>query len=205
MIFVEKKVKIGIILIIASGFLIYGAATGSLMSYAFDQINYNYTGFASIPNNTQNGGSLGGPYNINGKGQNFKFTVALKGAENFEDPLCYTKDGLTADGKIDTVNVNSNTIMALFNRDLKKAMFITPLTGHFNMSCAAWTGYGNFSNNGTDFPGNFKIDGAVTDWEGTFKFVSQGNKIAILTNYIWYPHGQKESGKITNVNKTYYM
>lgn len=201
----EKKVKIGIILIIASGFLIYGAATGSLMSYAFDQINYNYTGFASIPNNTVNGGSLGGPYNINGKGQKFKFTVALKGAENFEDPLCYTKDGLTADGTIDTVNVNLNTIMALLNRDLKKAMFVTPLTGHFNMSCAAWTGYGNFSNNGTDFPGNFKIDGPATDWEGTFKFVSQGNKIAILTNYIWYPHGQKENGKITNVNKTYYM
>jgi hypothetical protein len=202
---VEKKVKIGIILIIASGFLIYGAATGSLMSYAFDQINYNYTGFASIPNNTQNGGSLGGPYNINGKGQKFKFTVALKGAENFEDPLCYTKDGLTADGTIDTVNVNTNTIMALLSRDLIKAMFVTPLTGHFNMSCAAWTGYGNFSNNGTDFPGNFKIDGAATDWEGTFKFVPQGNKIAILTNYIWYPHGQKENGTIHYVNKTYYI
>ncbi len=201
----EKKVKIGIILIIASSFLIYGVATGSLMSYAFDQINYNYTGFASIPNNTVNGGSLGGPYNINGKGQKFKFTVALKGAENFEDPLCYTKDGLTADGTIDTVTVNLNTIMALVNRDLKKAMFVTPLTGHFNMSCAAWTGYGNFSNNGTDFPGNFKIDGPATDWEGTFKFVQQGNKIAILTNYIWYPHGQKENETIQYVNKTYYM
>ncbi|WP_052374323.1 hypothetical protein [Methanobacterium sp. SMA-27] len=201
----EKKVKIGIILIIASGFLIYGAATGSLMSYAFDQINYNYTGFASIPNNTVNGGSLGGPYNINGKGQKFKFTVALKGAENFEDPLCYTKDGLTADGKLDTINVNSNTIMALMNKDFKKAMFVTPLTGHFNMSCAAWTGYGNFTNNGTDFPGNFKIDGAVTDWEGTFKFIPDGNKIAIITSYIWYPHGQKATGPIHNVNKTYYM
>ena len=59
---------------------------------------------------------------------------------------------------LDTVNVNFNTIMALINRDFKKAMFQTPVTGHFDMSCAAWTGYGNFSNNGTDFPGNFKID-----------------------------------------------
>ena len=203
----KKNIKLSIlvVLIIASGFIIYGTTTGSLMSYAFDQINYNYTGFASIPNDTANGGSLGGPYNINGKGQKFKFTVALKGAENFEDPLCYTKDGLTADGKIDTVKVNLNTIMALINRDLKKAMFVTPVTGHFNMSCAAWTGYGNFSNNGTDFPGNFKIDGPVTDWEGTFKFVSQGNKIAIFTNYILYPHDQKENGKIQDVNKTYYM
>ncbi len=28
------------------------ALTGNLMSYAFDQINYNYTGYASIPNET---------------------------------------------------------------------------------------------------------------------------------------------------------
>lgn len=207
MILLEKRTKIAILvtLIIVSGFIVYETTSGNLMSYAFDQINYNYTGYASIPNETQDGGSLGGNYNINGKGQKFTFNVAMRGAENFEDPLCYTKDGLNADGKLDTVNVNFNTIMALMNRDFKKAMFVTPLTGHFNMTCAAWTGYGNFSNNGTDFPGNFKIDGAVTDWEGTFKFVPDGNKIAIVTNYIWYPHGQKEEGKIKTVNKTYYM
>jgi hypothetical protein len=204
---VKRNIKLSIlvVLIIVSGLIIYETSTGSLMSFAFDQINYNYTGFASIPNNTANGGSLGGPYNINGKGQKFTFTVKLKGAENFEDPLCYTKDGLTADGTIDTVKVNLDTIMALFNRDLKKAMFSTPVTGHFNMSCAAWTGYGNFSNNGTDFPGNFKIDGPATDWEGTFKFVPDGNKIEIITSYIWYPHGLKATGPIHNVNKIYYM
>ena len=185
--------------------MIYETANGNLMSYAFDQINYNYTGFASIPNDTPDGGSLGGPYNIQGKGQKFTFNVKMLGAENFEDPLCYTKDGLKANGTLDTVNVNSNTIMALLDHNFKKAMFITPVTGHFDMACAAWTGYGNFSNNGTDFLGNFKINGVDTDWEGTFKFVLDGNKIDIITSYILYPVGQKVPGKIIQVNKTYYM
>ena len=131
----DKKIKIGILatMIIVSGFMIYETANGTLMSYAFDQINYNYTGYASIPNDTTNGGSLGGIYNIKGKGQKFTFYVAMRGAENFEDPLCYTKDGLNANGTLDTVNVNSNTVMALINQDFKKAMFETPVTGHFNM------------------------------------------------------------------------
>ena len=203
----DKKVIIGILatFIIVSGFMIYETANGNLMSYAFDQINYNYTGFASIPNDTPDGGSLGGPYNIQGKGQKFTFNVKMLGAENFEDPLCYTKDGLKANGTLDTVNVNSNTIMALLDHNFKKAMFITPVTGHFDMACAAWTGYGNFSNNGTDFLGNFKINGVDTDWEGTFKFVLDGNKIDIITSYILYPVGQKVPGKIIQVNKTYYM
>lgn len=203
----NKKVKIGILLslIIVSGFIVYESYNGNLMSFAFDQIKYNYTGYASIPNETQDGGSLGGPYNINGKGKNFTFFVQLRGAENFEDPLCYTKDGLNATGIIDSVNVNFNTIEALLNKDFKRAMFVTPLTGHFDMTCAAWTGYGNFSNNGTDFPGNFKINGPDTDWEGTFKFSPDGNKIAITTNYIYYPHGQKTQENIHYINRTYYM
>ena len=203
----DKKFIIGILatFIIVSGFMIYETANGNLMSYAFDQINYNYTGFASIPNDTPDGGSLGGPYNIQGKGQKFTFNVKLLGAENFEDPLCYTKDGLKANGTLDTVDVNSNTIMALLDHNFKKAMFITPVTGHFDMACAAWTGYGNFSNNGTDFLGNFKINGPDTDWEGTYKFVPDGNKIDIITSYILYPVGQKVPGKIIQVNKTYYM
>ena len=122
-----------------------------------------------------------------------------------DDPFCYTKDGLKGNGTIDSIDVNFNTITALVNRDFKKAMFQTPVTGHFDMSCAVWTGYGNFSNNGTDFPGNFKIIGPFTDWEGTFKFVPDGNKMAVITNYIYYPHDQKVEGKIKSVNRTYYM
>lgn len=204
MIFVDKKIKIGILatLIIVSGFMIYETANGNLMSYAFDQINYNYTGYASIPNNTQNGGSLGGPYNISGKGQKFTFNVVMRGAENFEDPLCYTSSGLKGNGTIDTINVTFNTIKDLLNHDFKSAMFQTPVTGHFDMSCAAWTGFSNFSNNGTDFIGNFKINGVVTDWEGTYKFVPDGNKIAVITSYIWYSVGQTNT---TQVNRTYYL
>jgi len=202
---VDKKIKIGILatLIIVSGFMIYETANGNLMSYAFDQINYNYTGYASIPNNTQNGGSLGGPYNISGKGQKFTFNVVMRGAENFEDPLCYTSSGLKGNGTIDTINVTFNTIKDLINHDFKSAMFQTPVTGHFDMNCAAWTGFSNFSNNGTDFIGNFKINGVVTDWEGTYKFVPDGNKIAVITSYILYPVGQKTN--ITQVNRTYYL
>ena len=203
----DNKVKVLIltILILGSGFIIYETANGTLMNYAFGQISYNHTAYASIPNDTTNGGSLGGYYSIYGKGNKFQFDVAMTGAENYEDPLCYTKDGLHGNGTIDSIQLTFNTIQALINRDLKKAMFETPVTGHFDMKCASWTGYGNFSNNGTDFPGNFKIDGPMTDWEGTFKLTPDGNKIAISTSYIWYPHLQKVEGKIKQVNKTYYM
>lgn len=184
--------------------MIYETANGNLMSYAFDQIHYNYTGYASIPNDTPDGGSLGGTYNIQGKGQKFTFDVRMYDAENYEDPLCYTKDGLKANGTLDTINVNSNTITALLNHNFKKAMFITPFTGHFDMACASWTGYGNFSNNGTNFVGNFKINGVDTDWNGTYKLVPDGNKIDIITSYLWWnPNGPNTN--YTQVNKTYYM
>ena len=65
----------------------YEIASGSLLSYAFDEIGYNYTGFVSIPNDTPDGGSLGGIYNIQGNGQTFTFNVMMRGAENFEDPF----------------------------------------------------------------------------------------------------------------------
>ncbi len=204
MIFVDKKIKISIItiLIIISGFMIYEIASGNLLSYAFDEIGYNYTGFVSIPNETTNGGSLGGTYNIEGKGQKFTFNVDLRGAQNFEDPLCYTSSGLTGNGTIDTINITSNTIKDLLNRNFKSAMFQTPMTGHFDMKCAAWTGYSNFSNNGTDFLGYFKINGVDTDFQGTYKFVPDGTKIAVITSYTWNSVGQTNT---TQVDRTYYM
>jgi hypothetical protein len=203
-IFVDKKIKISIItiLIIISGFMIYEIASGNLLSYAFDEIGYNYTGFVSIPNETTNGGSLGGTYNIEGKGQKFTFNVDLRGAQNFEDPLCYTSSGLTGNGTIDTINITSNTIKDLLNRNFKSAMFQTPMTGHFDMKCAAWTGYSNFSNNGTDFLGYFKINGVDTDFQGTYKFVPDGTKIAVITSYTWNSVGQTNT---TQVDRTYYM
>ena len=42
----DKKVKILILtaFIIVSGFIIYETANGTLVNYAFNQINYNHTG-----------------------------------------------------------------------------------------------------------------------------------------------------------------
>lgn len=172
------------------------------MNYAFDQMNYNYTGYASIPNDTQNGGSLGGTYNVYGKGEKFNFKVDMKGAEQYEDPLCYTSSGLTGNGTVDTINVTTNTVKDLLNKDFKSAMFQTPVTGHFDMKCAAWTGYSNFTNNGTDFNGYFKINGAVTDFEGTYKFIQEGNRIAVVSSYLWW---NVNSTNKTRINKTYYL
>jgi hypothetical protein len=202
---VDKKIKLIIItiLIIVSGFMAFEIASGSLLSYAFDEIGYNYTGFVSIPNNTVDGGSLGGTYNIQGNGQTFTFNVIMRGAENFEDPLCYTSSGLKGNGTIDTINITPSTIKDFMNHDFKTAMFQTPLTGHFDMSCASWTGYSNFTNNGTDFIGKFKINGPDTDWEGTYRFVPNGTRIAVVTSYIWYPVNQ--TNNITKVNRTYFM
>ena len=172
------------------------------MSYAFGYMNYNYTGYASIPNNTHNGGSLGGTYNIYGKGEQYNFKVDMKGADEYEDPLCYTSSGLTGNGTVDSINVTSNTIKDLINKDFKSAMFQTPVTGHFDMKCAAWTGSSNFTNNGTDFIGYFKINGAKTDFQGTYKFVQDGNRIAVQTNYIYWFVGETNTSQ---VNRTYYM
>ena len=110
----DRKVKISIVvvLIIFSGFILYETSS-NLMSYAFDQIKYNYTGYTSIPNDTENGGSLGGTYHINGEGQKFTFDLKLFGAEDYEDPLCYDSNGLKGNGTLDTINVTSNTIKCL--------------------------------------------------------------------------------------------
>jgi hypothetical protein len=203
-IIVNKKVKIGILIafIIVAGCIIGLTSSNILMGYAFDQINYNYTGYVSIPNNTQNGGSLGGTYNINGKGQKFKFNVNMRGAENFEDPLDYNITGLNGNGTIDTVNVNSNTIKSLLSHDFKSAMFQTPIAGHFDMRCAAWNGYSNFTNNGSDFIGEFKINGQMTDFQGNYRFVQDGNRIAVITSYNYNFVGQTNTSQ---VNRTYYM
>ena len=200
----NRKVTFGfaVMLLIVAGFMIYETANGNLMGFAFDQINYNYTGYASIPNDTPNGGSLGGFYNIKGKGQKFTFNLVMKGAENFEDPLDYTSSGLTGNGNIDTINVTYNTLKDLLNHDFKSAMFQTPVTGHFNMSCAAWTGYSNFTNNGTDFIGYFKINGKDTVFQGTYQFIPDGSRIDVKTSYVYYFVGETNTSQ---VNKTYYM
>ena len=50
--------------------------------------------------------------------------------------------------------------------------------------------------------GEFKIDGPKTNWEGTYRFVPDGNRIDVVTSYVyWNPPNMN----YTQVNKTYYM
>ena len=50
--------------------------------------------------NTANGSSLGGYYNIAGKGRDFTFHMVLSGAEKTESPLDYVTDGLRGQGHV---------------------------------------------------------------------------------------------------------
>ena len=202
---VDKKIKLSILVILIAvfGLSIFEIANGTIENDAFDVITYNYTAYVSIPNDTPDGPSLGGVYNIQGMGNKFKFNVMLPGTEEADDPLEYAQGGLNGNGSIDSINVTFDTINDLLNQNFKKAMFETPVSGHFAMSCAAWTGYGNFSNNGTNFPGYFQIIGPDTYWKGTFNLVQESNRIAVVANYIYHPN--TSNGNVTHVSKTYYM
>ena len=200
------KTKFYIITIFLSGLLIFGfTQTTFEENLLFDQIPFNYTSYVTVPPSIEGESSLSGYYQFIGKGRDFKFKIVLPGAEDVEDPICYTKDGLNGTGKINSIDITSDTIMALLNGHFKDAIFNTKFDGVFNMQCAAWTGYGNFSNNGQNFPGNFKIVGAATDWEGTFNVIQENNRIALQADYIKYPHAQKTADKIQEFKKTYYM
>jgi len=58
--------------------------------------------------------------------------------------------------------------------DFKKAIF----SGSWNMTCAAWDGYGNFSNDNI-FKGKFEVLGTNTQWLGNFNIVGENNKLVI--------------------------
>ncbi|MCZ3367493.1 MULTISPECIES: hypothetical protein [Methanobacterium] len=188
-----------------SGFLLLGIASSALESLLFDQIPYNYTSYLSIPPNHSNEAPIGGYYKIYGKGRDFNFRIVLPGAEDHESPLDYTSDGLNGTGKINNIDITYGTIISLLSGNFKNALFNTRVDGNFTMTCAAWTGYGNFTNNGKDFLGNFKINGPISNWEGKFNLIPKNNQIALKTDYIWYPNGSKAPNNIKEVKKTYYM
>ena len=197
-----RKIPIIIAVILISGFILYGTS-GILEEAVFNCIPYNYTSHVWIPPNSQNGSSLGGFYIIYGQGENFNFNISLPGAENAESPLDYTKDGLNGTGKINNVDITFNTLKSLLSKDLKGAMFNTKFDGIYTMSCAAWTGNGSFSNDGQNFTGNFKIDGQMTDWTGTFNIKQEGNRIKIQMDYIYYPNNDLQKAK--NIQEIIYM
>ncbi len=140
---------------------------------------------------------------IYGQGREFNFHMVLPGAEEAESPLDYTKEGLDGTGKINNIHITYNTINALISNDLLKAMFSTRFDGTYNMSCAAWTGNGTFSNNGENLLGTFQINGQMTYWEGNFTMKPNGNRIEVHSDYIWYPNNSPEKAK--RVNKITYM
>ncbi|MGF7119204.1 hypothetical protein [Methanobacterium oryzae] len=200
----KNKIIIPIIavFIIISGFTAYGLTNGNLEDLVFDKMTYNYTSHIWIPPNSAKGGSLGGYYKIQGQGRDFTFQIKLPGAEKAESPLDYTKEGLNGTGKLDTIEITYNTIQALLSRDFKKAMFETKFSGNFNMTCAAWNGTGTFRSQNDEIPGTFKIDGPMTDWEGTFNIKNE-NRIILTMNYVYYPNGQISKAK--KLNDTIYM
>ena len=200
-----KRKSFMIIAVFISGFLIFGIASGALENFLFDQIPYTYTSYVTIPSNLPNVDPIGGYYKIYGKGHNFNFNIVLPGAENQESPLDYTPDGLNGTGRINDIGITYNTLTALLSGNFKNALFNTKLDGTFTMACAAWTAYGSFSNNGQNFLGNFTINGQMTDFEGTFNMVRENNRIALKTDYIYYPSHNKNSNNIKEVKKTYYM
>jgi len=198
----KTKIFILIALILISGLAVY-AARGNLEEAAFNNIPYNYTSHVWIPPTHQDEGSLGGSYSIYGQGENFNFIIKLPGAENKESPLDYTKDGLNGTGKINNIDITYDTLSSLYSGDLKGAMFNTVFDGVFNMSCAVWTGNGNFTNDGQNFLGNFKIDGPMTDWNGTFNIKEDGNRIKLQMDYVYYPN--KDPQKAKNLQEIIYM
>ncbi|MBI5680867.1 MAG: hypothetical protein HZC47_08245 [Methanobacterium sp.] len=199
----ERKV----VIIIVASLLIFGLiavefSEGYIEKLLFNTIPYNYTSYVTIPP-SGNTGTLGGYYIIFGKGTDFNFEIKLSGAENFEDPLCYTADGLNGTGKIDKIIVTFDTIYALISGDFRKAMLSTIFSGKYNMKCAAWTGHGDFSSDGNNVTSNFVINGHDTYWEGKFNLIAAGNRIVVPANYIWYPNNNPS--ELHNVNKTYYL
>ncbi len=179
-------------LILISGFVAYGY---DLEGAIFDMIPYKYTSSVWIPPNSAKSGSLAGYYNIQGHGRDFTLLIKLPGAEKAESPLDYTKDGLNGTGRIDHIEITYNTIQALLSGNFKEAMLETKFSGNLNMKCAAWTGTGIFSSESGKVNGTFKIDGAMTDWIGTFKIMNQNNRLILRIDYVHYPNDQKDKAQ----------
>lgn len=195
---------IGIVLFLA-GILMMALATPPVQNYVFEQVPYNYSSSVLLPSDTNNSGSLFGFDSINGKGKNFNFSVILPGAQGYDDPFCYSKDGLNGTGKIDHIQITFDTLKSLLAGDMVGAMFNTNMNGTFTMNCGNWTGTGTFSNNVKSFSGTFVIIGEYTDWDGNFTLVRQDNRIAVIADYIYYPHANKTPENTRQVHKVDYM
>jgi len=199
-----KKKYMALIIIIAV-IAVLGAlelTMGTVSALVFDQMDYTYSSHVIVP---ANGSTLGGYYQINGTGRDFKMLLVLSGAETTESPLDYTSDGLDVTGHMDMVKATPQTIIYLFQKDLKGAMFSTVFNGNMNMTCAAWTGTSNFQNDAQHFNGTFFINGVYTDWEGNYTITQDTDqgRIVITSDYIYYP--KNDTSKYKTLHSVYYL
>lgn len=198
----KKHIILIILLIILLGLGLAEYTQGTISAAAFQQMKYNYHSQVLIPPSTPNEDHLGGYYDVNGTGRDFKMLLVLSGAEKGESPLDYTSDGLKVTGHIDMVKATPQTIIYLLQNNVKSAMFNTALQGSMNMTCAAWTGTSQFQNDGKTFNGTFKIIGIYTDWEGSYILTQEENRIALTADYIYYP---KNGSTVKKLHRVYYL
>lgn len=190
-----------LIIIAMAGLLEY--SQGTVSALAFDQMDYTYHSKVTIPPTNANGSYMGGYYDINGTGRDFKMVLVLSGAEKSESPLDYTSDGLKVRGHIDMVKATPKTIYYLLTNNVRGAMFNTIVSGNMNMTCAAWTGTSNFQNDGQNFNGTFFIDGVVTDWSGNYTLTQNQSRIMITADYLYWSKKTPEDKK--PVQSVYYI
>ncbi len=202
----KKYYALIIIAVIIVGAGILEHTSGTVSGLVFNEMKYNYSSHVLIPANEANGSSLGGYYTVNGSGHNFNILMKLTGGTNdTSSPLDYTSDGLHVTGHIDTIKVTPETLIALYENNLKDAMFRSVFNGSMNMTCSVWTGKSYFQNNGQKLTGTFTITGVITDWEGNYTITSNPNNLILDGDYIYYPHGNKTPDNTRFVHKDYYL
>ncbi len=201
------KKKYVILILIAAIIIIAGSleyTMGAFSGLLFNGMKYDYTNHVLIPSNEVNGGSLGGYYTVNGSGHNFNMLMILTGGANeTSNPLDYTSNGLHVNGHIDMFKVTPETLIALYQNNLKDAMFSSVFNGSMNMTCSVWNGSSNFQNNGHILKGTFTIIGVITYWGGNYTITNNQNNLVLVASYFYYPVVLPEN--ITYVQSTFYL
>ncbi len=202
---------IGIIVVLSlTGLVLLEYSQGAVTGLIFDQYSYNYTSKVWIPPKdtsasptTAAGSSLGGYYQVSGKGRDFNLHMVISGAEKTESPLDYTADGLWATGHLYDIHPTWDTLNYLLNHQYQQAVLNTQFKGYMNMTCAAWNGTSHFQNNLTNFTGNFTITGTMTDWQGTYQIVDENGRMVLVGDYTYYP--VDNPANVKRVQKSFYI
>jgi hypothetical protein len=201
----EKKFLALIIIaaiIIVAGILEY--TDGMVSGLIFNEVKYEYSGHVLIPGNGANGSSIGGYYTVNSSGHNFNMLMILTGGANeTDDPFDYTGSGLHVNGHIDMIKITPETIISLYQNNLKDAMFSSIFNGNMNMSCSVWNGSSHFQNNGHILNGTFNITGVQSDWYGNYTMNNTNGSLVLVGSYYYYPVTAPMN--ISYIQKTFYL